>query len=428
MSSRYNLRSRSQIQNSTRYEDETWIPGANNGYTAGRTIDMGTDINALGQDTIDHIVDLQNNDLYEISDGEDVEESQDSEEEEEEYSGSETEDDDEDAYSLYSEDEETEEEEEPEGEEEEPETDQEEQSCCWGCVQDQPNQMAHMEWGGCLYDESIEVDNSDEEKGPESPQVNLQFNDFPIQGAAALAAGYTTPPPVEAPTSPPPILPKPTLTRQVAAEPRPMSILEMTNDDLLNESWNPSFSKWLSSLTSFGTISMTGPNSLPISNPPFWFANNNHPFTLVRVRDDVNVLDELKGVIMLWDGSTFYQDGKIKLCLELFYQDIHPFIYDAWDYDDAPLTSCEFSADELEWVMFEDDDVMTCVENAGLWTPKQPFHRNRLGYGEWENERLDVQYTGCPPRVQGSHWQDDVDHDEWVYQSDDEESVPDSIS
>ena len=416
MSSRYNLRSRSQIQNSTRYEDETWIPGANNGYTAGRTIDMGTDINALGQDAIDHIVDLQNNDLYETSDGEDVEESQHSEEEE--YSGSETEDD-EDAYSLYSEEEETEEEE---------ETDEEEQSCCWGCKEDQPNQMAHMDPGGCLYDESLEVDDSDEEKVPESPQVNLQFNDFPIQGAAALAAGYTTPPPVEAPTSPPPILPKPTLTRQVAAEHKPMSIMDMTNDDLLDDSWNPSFSKWLSTLPSFGTIPMTGSQSLPITNPPFWFTNNNHPFTLVRVRDDVDVLNELKGVIMLWDGSTFYQDGKIKLSLELFYQDIHPFIYDSWDYNDSPLTSCEFSADELEWVMFEDDDVMTCVENAGQWTPKQPFHRNRLGYGEWENERLDVQYTGCPPRVQGSHWQDDLDHDEWVYQSDSEESVPDSIS
>ena len=416
MSSRYNLRSRSQIQNSTRYEDETWIPGANNGYTAGRTIDMGTDINALGQDTIDDIVDLQNNDLYETSDGEDVEQSQHSEEEEE-YSGSETDDD--DAYSLYSEEEETEEEE---------ETDEEEQSCCWGCKEDQPNQMAHMDLGGCLYDESLEVDDSDEEKVPESPQVNLQFNDFPIQGAAALAAGYTTPPPVEAPTSPPPILPKPILTRQVAAEHKPMSIMDMTNDDLLDDSWNPSFSKWLSTLPSFGTIPMTGSQSLPITNPPFWFTNNNHPFTLVRVRDDVDVLNELKGVIMLWDGSTFYQDGKIKLSLELFYQDIHPFIYDSWDYNDSPLTSCEFSADELEWVMFEDDDVMTCVENAGQWTPKQPFHRNRLGYGEWENERLDVQYTGCPPRVQGSHWQDDLDHDEWVYQSDSEESVPDSIS
>jgi hypothetical protein len=25
---------------------------------------------------------------------------------------------------------------------------------CWGCLDDQPNQLAHMEPGGCLYDEN----------------------------------------------------------------------------------------------------------------------------------------------------------------------------------------------------------------------------------------------------------------------------------
>jgi len=25
---------------------------------------------------------------------------------------------------------------------------------CWGCREDQPNQLAHMDYGGCMYDDS----------------------------------------------------------------------------------------------------------------------------------------------------------------------------------------------------------------------------------------------------------------------------------
>jgi hypothetical protein len=28
---------------------------------------------------------------------------------------------------------------------------------CWGCREDQPNQLAHMDKGGCLYDESRDL-------------------------------------------------------------------------------------------------------------------------------------------------------------------------------------------------------------------------------------------------------------------------------
>lgn len=28
---------------------------------------------------------------------------------------------------------------------------------CWGCREDQPNQLAHMEYGGCLYDQSLSM-------------------------------------------------------------------------------------------------------------------------------------------------------------------------------------------------------------------------------------------------------------------------------
>lgn len=42
MTSRYPLRSR---QNAIRFQDMTFIPGANNGYTKGRLIDPGVNIN-----------------------------------------------------------------------------------------------------------------------------------------------------------------------------------------------------------------------------------------------------------------------------------------------------------------------------------------------------------------------------------------------
>lgn len=30
---------------------------------------------------------------------------------------------------------------------------------CWGCWEDQPNQLAHMDIGGCLWTDSMELDN-----------------------------------------------------------------------------------------------------------------------------------------------------------------------------------------------------------------------------------------------------------------------------
>lgn len=417
MSSRYNLRSRSNVPSTTRYEDETWIPGANNGHCAGRQVDMGESV-----DVSDFLgLQLNNQDLYVSSGEEDYDSmpslvgSSDEEDcEEEEYTGSETEDD-EDNYSVYSEDEETE-------EEEEPETDEQEEHTCQGCEEDQPNQMAHMEPGGCLYDESLEVDeeteiDSDEEKRPESPEVNLQFNDFPIQGAAALAAGLTTPPTMETPTSPPPVIPKPVLRRSNGVE--SCSLDNMTNDELIDEYWRPSFSTELSNHPNFGTLEIDG--TFPISNPPYWLTDNNHPFTLLRVREDaMHLHHSCRGMIVMWDGVTYYKNGEIRLSVELFYQDIHPFIYDSWDHDEYDLTGMNFTADSLEWVVFDDDKVLECVEHAGLWEPTKTFKNNRLGYGEWENERLDVQYTGRPPRekVMESDWEDN-----W-----EEESVADSIS
>ena len=383
MSSRYNLRSRSNVPSTTRYEDETWIPGANNGHCAGRQIDRGEPIN------VPNFLELRfnNQDLYVSSDEDDcdsmpslVGSSDEEDSEEEAYTGSETEDDDEDNYSVYSEDEETEE----ETEEVEPGTADEYGPSCQGCQEDQPNQMAHMSPGGCLYDESLEMDeeteiDSDEEKRPESPEVNLQFNDFPIQDAAA--GGWSQP-----------------LSRQRPAYSPPSSSFDnMTNDELIDELWRPSFSTALSNHPNFGTLEIDG--TFPISNPPYFLTNNNHPFTLLRVREDaMHLHPSCRGLIVMWDGQTFYQNGDIRLSVEIFYQDIHPFIYDSWNHDEYDLTGMNFIANSLEWVVFDDDKVLDCVEHAGLWDPTKTFKNNRLGYGEWDNERLDVQYTGRPPR------------------------------
>jgi len=32
---------------------------------------------------------------------------------------------------------------------------------CWGCREDQPNQLAHVDYGGCLYDASKDTEKED---------------------------------------------------------------------------------------------------------------------------------------------------------------------------------------------------------------------------------------------------------------------------
>lgn len=43
---------------------------------------------------------------------------------------------------------------------------------CIGCLQNQPNQLAHMDPGGCLYDESDEEDDYVEDGGGRPPEAS----------------------------------------------------------------------------------------------------------------------------------------------------------------------------------------------------------------------------------------------------------------
>jgi len=45
-----------------------------------------------------------------------------------------------------------------------------ETTTCWGCIEDQPNQLAHTDPGGCLYNSTEDTEDTDEE------YVNVQKN------------------------------------------------------------------------------------------------------------------------------------------------------------------------------------------------------------------------------------------------------------
>lgn len=65
---------------------------------------------------------------------------------------------------------------------EETEEDEEEEGAdkekgCWGCSEDQPNQLAHMEPGGCLYQEEVP-----EEKEPPAAAPSPRLQTFAVKG------------------------------------------------------------------------------------------------------------------------------------------------------------------------------------------------------------------------------------------------------
>jgi hypothetical protein len=273
---------------------------------------------------------------------------------------------------------------------------------CNACIQGQPNQMAHMEPGGCLYDDLVDGYITPE---PDSPPEHPP--------ALVRQQAYIEPsPPADSYIIPGP----PKLRRQTAVG---LSSLDnMTNEQLLDEFFRPRFSVSLSN----------DPNAVIVPfgdrlNPCDGALLHDGEVSFIRVKAEPEIPMELHGLVLCWKGEMKYntKSDRVNLRCWTFEQDIHPFIYDSWNHDDDGLVMDEIILPTCwgEWFLFDDDEKMSALVKASRWYPDQPFEDNILGYGEWEWERIDVQHTGKAPR----QWTaDDWDKD-W-----EEESKPDSIS
>ena len=364
MTTRYNLRSRSNISAPKRLENEVFLPGSNNGYTAGRAIDMGADIDGVVERYDNQQYDLSFqpdvDDEYHVdSEPENVQELQEairgdgSEEDEEAFSEGEETEVDEDAYSVYSDDGDSTESEEEEIEE---------------------------------YDNSQEITmpaakrrriDTQEEKGPHvSDDSDSEW------------------------------LPEEEEDEYEAETP------EQENDYLVDEYWRPTFSHNLD----IEAALLEAP--VNVNDPVAW----KDGMTFVQTRGETVHGSLLDNVVMIWRGESRYdpENGTEMKCY-FFFQDISPFIYDYWNHDARThIDSDWIPSSSLQWfVPMENEDQEYLIE-VSSWTPRDVFNRNYTAesYGEWENEYLDTDEYSAPRPI--------LNYEDEDYMSDD--SSPDSIS
>ena len=386
MATRYNLRSRSTISAPKRLENEVFLPGSNNGYTAGRDIDMGADIGGIVEryDNQQYDLSLQPDleDEYHVdSEPENVQElhqairGHGSQEDEEEFSeGEETEVDD-DAYSVYSE----EEDDYIESEEEEIEE----------------------------YDDSQEITmppakrrriDTQEEKGPHvSSDSDSEWLPEDEEDDDYDEDQYA------------PIYPE---------------TVEDSNENLIDEYWRPTFSENLD----VDVAIIQAP--VNVNDPMGW--TQNMAFVQTKKTDEESLLDN---VVMIWRGESRYDetDGTQMKCY-FFYQDISPFIYDYWNHDSKThMDSDWIPSSSLQWVVPMNNDDHDFLIEASSWTPNDVFDRelDPSDYGEWENEYLDTD-NNTPPRQSKALTSEDMELlDAYCGYNDgyiSEDSPPDSIS
>ena len=384
MTTRYNLRSRSTISAPKRLENEVFLPGSNNAYTAGRDCDMGADING--------IVERFDNQEYDLSLQPDVDNEShiDSEDETYEYNGprcfeqeyvdgDETEED-EDAYSVYSDDEESDTE--YRGGDYTDDDDilmildrQELRTNQWHTIKfpwqeyTTPRQY-YEEIEGQDWEDDIDIPaakrrriGENEEKGPHVVEDDSGSEWLPED------EDYES-----------------STDEEAAVHPQSA---EDYNENLLDEYWRPTFSHNID----IEAALIQAP--VNVNDPMGW--SNNMAFVQTKQGTDAALLDN---VIMIWRGESRYDetDGTQMKCY-FFFQDISPFIYDYWDKDGSGIDYDWIPASVLQWFVPMDDDDYDFLAKASSWTPTDIFDREWQAedYGEWDNEFLDTNYDE-PPR------------------------------
>ena len=412
MTSRYNLRSRSNINAPKRLENEVFLPGSNNAYTAGRRIDMGADINGIVERLDNQEYDLSFqpdvDDDYHVDSEEETNEHDDEDDDEAEFVEGDDTEEDEDAYSVYSDDEENDTEYRG-GDYTESDDDiimiidrHELRTNQWYTIEHPWQEYTTPR----EYYEEIEGQSwEDDLTGPGPPTKRRRIGEQEEKGPHVSdnetgsdsewlpededdvydddEDGYA------------PIYP------ETSAQ---------TNENLIDEFWRPSFSQ---NLDVEAALIQTPVN---VNDPMGW--TKNMAFVQRNQTDEASLLDN---VVMIWRGDSRYDesDGTQLKCF-FFYQDISPFIYDYWDHDASGIDYDWIPASQLQWFIPMDHDDHEYLIEASSWTPSDVFDYKYTAqcYGEWDNEYIDTdRYT--PPRPV-------IDYEDDGNMSDD--SYPDSIS
>ena len=417
MTTRYNLRSRSTISAPKRLENEVFLPGSNNGYTAGRAIDMGADIGGMVEryDNQPYDLSLQPDvdDEYHVdSEPENVQElhqairGHGSEEDEEEFSeGEETEVDD-DAYSVYSE----EDDDYTESEEEDiEEYDSQEITIA-------PDQWAQLrridtQEEGWVHRVAVALEQGEELPPAKRRRIDTQEEKGPHVSSDSDSEW----------------LPEDEEDDDYDEDqyaPIYPETVEEANENLIDEYWRPTFSENLD----VDVAIIQAP--VNVNDPMGW--TKGMAFIQTKKTDEENLLDN---VVMIWRGESRYDetDGTQMKCY-FFYQDISPFIYDYWNHDSKThIDSDWIPSSSLQWVVPMNNDDHEFLIEASSWTPNDVFDRelDPSDYGEWENEYLDTD-NNTPPRQPKTLTSEDMELlDAYCGYNDgyiSEDSTPDSIS
>ena len=108
----------------------------------------------------------------------------------------------------------------------------------------------------------------------------------------------------------------------------------------------------------------------------------------------------LENLVVIWRGESQYnQDTRAtELKCYFFYQDISPFMYEDWDYDDEDIDVRWLKTSSVSWLVPLEHKDRKFLEKMASWTPTAPFDRtvDATSYCEWENEFMDTQGDKAP--------------------------------
>jgi len=347
--SHYNTRSRTAPR---RFQDETFLPGSNNGYTAGRAIDTG--------DYIDRRWDVER-DNYDLSLQPDDYTPMDLDEEEYGRIG----------YQLHGEPMEI------DGEEQ---FRQHVQAC---------QQVSGAHWD---YEEDAsedEADDADSDYVPSEAEETEDDTDY-VDSDDDSDLSYSVAQYLDG-TGYPDELNNEDYKR--IDEYYESQKGNTPNDKLISSYFRPSFSESLH-------IDAAVLNTTPVNvQDPVAF-ENDMAFLTIKPNMSPLKLAILENLVVIWRGESQYNQDThtTELKCYFFYQDISPFMYDDWDFDAEDIDVIWLNTRSVSWLVPLEHKDRKFLEKMASWTPTEPFDRtvDATSYCEWENEFMDTQGDKAP--------------------------------
>lgn len=349
--SHYNTRSRTAPR---RFQDETFLPGSNNGYTAGRAIDTG--------DYIDRRWDVER-DNYDLSLQPDDYTPMDLDEEEagrithEQY-GEPMEIDGEELFRQHV------------------------QAC---------QQVSGAHWD---YEEDAsedEADDADSDYVPSEAEETEDDTDYVDSDEDSDVDCYSVAQYLDDGTGYPDELDDEDYKR--IDEYYESQKGNTPNDKLISAYFRPSFSESLhidAAVLNTTTVNVQDPVAF----------ENDMAFLTIKPNMSSLKLAILENLVVIWRGESQYnQDTRAtELKCYFFYQDISPFMYDDWDFDDEDIDVIWLKTSSVSWLVPLEHKDRKFLEKMASWTPTEPFDRtvDATSYCEWENEFMDTQGDKAP--------------------------------